>query len=241
MATSKRNSTIPVDDKTPGRSIANPRNSEGQDSRNGGSRAKSSLTKDQELEERLRAESLGQHAPGKSRVSTLPTWPPKLSEKRLDFLTKQATTWALSHSFVLVPEVKDAPTVDIRAIPTVVTRAQPAPLALFPTPFPRRLYQQANSLQNILNSLYMRVSLDWPFLDRVIGESVVHVDEFQQWLYHFWKKTRDETFAVSPLCAIWCAFTHDSHANSVYSVRTTSCIREKRANRSNSNKSNSIL
>jgi hypothetical protein len=183
MATSKRNSTMPVDDKTPRRSSADHRDRR--------------LTKEQELDERLRAEALGQHAPGKNRVITLPTWPPKLSERRLQFITKQATSWAIAHSFVLIPADPNAGQVDLAAIAPPATRAQPAPLSLFPTPFPRRLYQQANSLQNMLNSLYMRVALDWPFLDRVIGESVVHVDEFQGWLYHFWKRTRDEIYAVS--------------------------------------------
>jgi glutathione synthase len=49
----------------------------------------------------------------------------------------------------------------------------------------------------MLNSLYMRVALDWDFLERVIGNSVQHVDEFQKLLFIFWKKTRDEVHAVS--------------------------------------------
>jgi hypothetical protein len=155
---------------------------------------------DQDPDDRLRLEALGQHAPGKSKVIKLPEWPPKLSDKRIEYLTKKATTWALAHSFVLVPPDPDYDPYDPKykhaPIPPP-TRAQPAPLSLFPTPFPRRLYQQANSLQNMLNALYMRVSLDWEFLDKVIGQSVRHVDEFQGWLYHFWKRNREEVYAVS--------------------------------------------
>jgi hypothetical protein len=183
-------------DKKAGRASATIRNADRLDARL--EALKLEPTRNHEAEDKLRLEALGQHAPGRNRVVKLPIWPPKLSEKRIEFLVRKATTWALANSFVLIPPTPVDPNEDPdRPAPVPPpTRAQPAPLSLFPTPFPRRLYQQANSLQNMLNSLYMRVSLDHKFLDKVIGGSVIQVDEFQHLLWFFWRKSRNDAYAV---------------------------------------------
>jgi len=199
--TAKRNSYVPVDDKTAGRSHGTPRQADRFDQRL--DTVKHGSPRPQTLEEKLRLEALGQHAPGKSKVVTLPQWPPNLNEDRIAYLTRKATTWALAHSFVLVPAHPVDEDVDPRDRPSNLPpiRAQPAPLSLFPTPFPRRLYQQANSLQNMLNALYLRVTLDWTFMDRIM-EKVAPVDAFQARLYHYAKKMRGRANTVCPLDGI---------------------------------------
>lgn len=190
--------SFPAPEKKAGRLSATSRNADRLDTRL--EALKLEPTRNHEAEDKLRLEALGQHAPGRNRVVKLPIWPPKLSEKRIEYLVRKATTWALANSFVLIPPTPVDPNED-PSYPAPVPpphRAQPAPLSLFPTPFPRRLYQQANSLQNMLNSLYMRVSLDHKFLDKVIGGSVIQVDEFQHLLWFFWKKSRNDTYAVCP-------------------------------------------
>ncbi|ODO07992.1 glutathione synthetase [Cryptococcus amylolentus CBS 6273] len=113
---------------------------------------------------------------------SLPAWPPGLTEHQLAALTTQATTWALSHGFVLLPPSPTTP-------PTATISA---PLSLLPTPFPRQLFDLAVSLQPLYNALYARIALDWEFLDRVMGGSVSKVDDFQGELWRGWKAVRDE-------------------------------------------------
>ncbi|KAH9831388.1 uncharacterized protein C8Q71DRAFT_301509 [Rhodofomes roseus] len=119
-------------------------------------------------------------------VSLLEQWPPVLSKVQLESLTLQATTYALSHGLVYLPVA----TVQ----PPAPTSTIHAPLALFPSPFPRRLFQHAQRLQRIYNVLYARVAMDEEFLDRVMGEveGVGKVDEFTGQLWRRWRKLRDE-------------------------------------------------
>lgn len=113
-------------------------------------------------------------------------WPPALSESQLAALTILATTYALSHGLTYLPIT----TVQ----PPAPTSAIHAPLALFPSPFPRSLFDLAWKLQRIYNVLYARVALDEEFLDRVMGEveGVGKVDEFTGQLWRRWRKLRDE-------------------------------------------------
>ncbi|OCF42353.1 glutathione synthetase [Kwoniella heveanensis CBS 569] len=116
-------------------------------------------------------------------VSTkLPEWPPALTPEQHAELIQLSSTYALSHGFTLLPPNSSNPP----------TSAIPAPLSLFPTPFPRKLYELAISLQPIYNALYARIALDWEFLDRVMGGSVSKVDEFQGELWRGWKRVREE-------------------------------------------------
>lgn len=128
-------------------------------------------------------------------LSVLQNWPPTLSDCQLDALTVLATTYALSHGLVYLPVAAIQP-----PVPTSVIHA---PLALLPSPFPRRLFHHAQKLQRIYNVLYARVASDVAFLDRVMGqiEGVGKVDEFTGQLWERWKRLRDERHGkiVQPL------------------------------------------
>lgn len=238
--TTKRNSYVPVDDKTAGRSTGTPRQADRFDQRL--DTVKHGSPRPQTLEEKLRLEALGQHAPGKSKVVKLPEWPPNLNEDRIAYLTRKATTWALAHSFVLVPPHPVDDNVDPRDRPSSLPpiRAQPAPLSLFPTPFPRRLYQQANSLQNMLNALYLRVTLDWTFMDRIM-EKVAPVDAFQARLYHYAKKMRGRANTVCPTRSLHSSLIAYRVVSLVSSDQTIYYTSKKQASRSSFVKSNSTL
>ncbi|ORY29749.1 glutathione synthase [Naematelia encephala] len=114
--------------------------------------------------------------------STLPSWPPSLSAEQHEYLLLLASTYALSHGFILLPPKSSSPP----------THTFAAPLSLFPTPFPRQLYDFAREIQPIYNALYARVALDWEFLDRVMGGSVSKVDTFQGELWRGWRQVREE-------------------------------------------------
>ena len=121
------------------------------------------------------------------------SWPPTLSENELAALALQATTYALSHGLVYLPVAKEQP-----PVPTSTIHA---PLALFPSPIPRNLFDRAKRLQSIYNILYARVATDVEFLDLVMGEAGVgDVDEFTGQLWRRWKRLRDSG-VVQVLCA----------------------------------------
>ncbi|WWD07875.1 glutathione synthetase [Kwoniella europaea PYCC6329] len=119
--------------------------------------------------------------------TTLPDWPPSLIPEQHSHLILLSSTYALSHGFTLLPPSSSQPP----------TSAIAAPLSLLPTPFPRGLYDLAVSLQPLYNALYARITLDWDFLDRVMGGSVSKVDTFQGELWRGWKSIRNDL--VQPL------------------------------------------
>ncbi|KAJ6612796.1 hypothetical protein B0H10DRAFT_2165465 [Mycena sp. CBHHK59/15] len=119
-------------------------------------------------------------------------WPPALSVAQLEDLTLYATTYALSHGLLYLPPVKPQPLIPKSAIH--------APLSLFPSPFPRRLFALARRLQSSYNTLYARIATDVEFLDKVMGgvEGVGRVDDFVGQLWAGWKNLRDAGL-VQPL------------------------------------------
>lgn len=121
--------------------------------------------------------------PGHSAISE---WPPTLSPNQLHDLTLQATTYAFAIGLLYLPVAEKQPPAPTSAIH--------APLALFPSPFPRHLFERAKKLQHIYNVLYSRVALDEDFLDTVMGTEggVGKVDDFIGQLWTGWKALRDE-------------------------------------------------
>ena len=112
-------------------------------------------------------------------------WPPAITDYQRKQLTLLATSYALSHGLLYLP-VNSNP-------PPAPTSAIHAPLALFPSPFPRHLFGNAQRLQKIYNVLYARITMDEEFLDEVMGEQGVgKVDEFTGQLWRSWKGLRDE-------------------------------------------------
>ncbi|KAH8922935.1 glutathione synthase [Atractiella rhizophila] len=109
-------------------------------------------------------------------------WPPELPEEKLATLISTANDWALSHGLVL-----RAPAVSSH-LPPSGGSAIHGPYSLFPTPFPRSMFERATELQDIYNDLYARVTLNREFLRKVIGGNVQKVDAFQRSLYEIWEK-----------------------------------------------------
>lgn len=126
-----------------------------------------------------------------SSSPTLPAWPPALRDEQRDYLAAQATDYALAHGIVYRPVVV-AP-----ATAPASDSAIHAPFSLFPSPFPRPLFDKAQAIQPAYDLLYAQVSSNHTFLQRVIGESVVHVDEFQKQLWDIYVAVKDDL--VQPL------------------------------------------
>jgi glutathione synthase len=125
------------------------------------------------------------------------SWPPEISEEQKRTLTTLATTYALSHGLLYLPP--GAPQ------PPSPTSAIHAPLSLFPSPFPRRLFEWAQRIESTYNVLYSRIAMDVAFLDEVMGDEtgVGQVDEFVGQLWRGWKTLRDDYPQVSKLAIIF--------------------------------------
>ncbi|TDL16651.1 glutathione synthase [Rickenella mellea] len=124
-------------------------------------------------------------------MSTLPEWPPNISQPELEYLTKLATTYALSHGLLyLPPHLPSGPPPPTQAPSSAIH----APLSIFPSPFPRELFERAQRLQSVYNVLYARIAQDAEFLDRVMGAEVGagRVDVFTGELWKIWKNLRDD-------------------------------------------------
>ena len=112
------------------------------------------------------------------------SWPPSLTPIQLEALTLHATTYALSHGLLyLLPGPQ----------PAIPSAAIHAPFSLFPSPFPRRLFETGQRIQRTYNVLYARIAMDEEFLDRVMGTEtgVGKVDDFIGQLWTGWKQLRD--------------------------------------------------
>ncbi|KAL1944494.1 hypothetical protein VTO73DRAFT_2924 [Trametes versicolor] len=119
--------------------------------------------------------------------SAPPQWPPEVTDEQREALTLLATTYALSHGLVYLPPTDGAQ-------PPAPTAVIHAPLALFPSPFPRRQFELARSLQSHYNGMYARIAMAEDFLDAVMGAEVGvgRVDEFTGQLWKIWKRLRSE-------------------------------------------------
>ncbi|SNX86677.1 related to glutathione synthase [Melanopsichium pennsylvanicum] len=121
----------------------------------------------------------------------LPAWPPILSDDAKNYLSHQATDFALAQGIIYRP----IPISSSSAPPT--DSAIHAPFSLTPSPFPRNLFNRAQAIQSSYDLLYAQISSDHQFLQRVIGESVVQVDEFQKQLWDIYTAVKDDL--VQPL------------------------------------------
>ena len=115
-----------------------------------------------------------------------PPWPPSLPEELQERLTLKASDWAHGHGLVWRPLPPS------KASPTPFHSSVHAPFTLLPTPFPAHLFWKAKEIQTLYNALYAKVASDTEFLERVIGQEVIKVDEFQRGLYNIWTRVRQE-------------------------------------------------
>jgi Eukaryotic glutathione synthase, ATP binding domain len=134
-----------------------------------------------------------------SYASLLSNWPPPLQDHELKDLTSRGASFALSNALQYLPR---GTTSETSANPA---QAIHAPFTLFPTPFPRKLFEQARKVQRIYNVLYARVSWDKDFLDKVFNE-IGDPDDFCVILWKRWKTAEKNIFQVSSMCYTTLAF-----------------------------------
>lgn len=118
--------------------------------------------------------------------ANLPDWPPEINEQDQASLLHTARDWALSHALVYRPALTE------ESSSSFETSVIHAPFALYPSPFPRQLFDLATDIQITYSELYARISTDFDFLEQVIGGNVSKVDAFQGELWKIAKAVREE-------------------------------------------------
>ena len=113
-----------------------------------------------------------------------PPWTPTLSQHQLHDLHNQVIDYQLTHASLI--------NVPFSSSPTSSFSIQTAPISttLFPTPFPLSLFNQAQSLQPILNQLYISISEDEEWLSETLKD-LIEGDELTKMLWRLWLEVKE--------------------------------------------------
>ncbi|KAJ1927504.1 Glutathione synthetase [Tieghemiomyces parasiticus] len=112
------------------------------------------------------------------------TYPSDPADPRVRTLGELAVDYALSHGLVMKPAVDGA------QLSNAAGLAVHAPLALFPSPFPRAGFERALTIQPHLNRLFDRIAADDEFLETHLS-SLIKADEFTRRLYDLYRVDRE--------------------------------------------------
>ena len=91
-------------------------------------------------------------------------YPPKQTSDKIEHLVSLIKDWSIAHGLAVRPS------------PSVITTesdphgilATTAPVTLFPSPFPRGCFDQAQSIQEAYNELYASIAQDEEFLESIV-------------------------------------------------------------------------
>lgn len=96
------------------------------------------------------------------------SYPPQLETEQLEYLVQTIKDWSIHNSLTVRPNpafVKDVQN------PHHVL-ATNAPVTLFPSPFPRSCFKQAQGLQKAYNELYAKIANDEAWISEIMKEYV---------------------------------------------------------------------
>ncbi|KAI9706587.1 MAG: hypothetical protein M1836_003594 [Candelina mexicana] len=102
-----------------------------------------------------------------------PQYPPELTQEQSQYLLTTVKDWSIAHGLAVrapasfIPEEVD---------PTGVV-AITAPVALFPSPFPRSCFEEARAIQTAYNEIYSAIAQDEKWLGGIV-EDLIKVDDF---------------------------------------------------------------
>lgn len=107
-------------------------------------------------------------APVSMTTNMWETYPPQATEDQLEYLAQTVKDWTIYNSLTVRP---NPAFVSDESNPNHVL-ATNAPVTLYPSPFPRRLFEQAQSLQKAYNELYATIASDEAWLGEIMKEYV---------------------------------------------------------------------
>lgn len=94
------------------------------------------------------------------------SYPPALSLEQKQYLVQTVKDWTIQHSLAVRPN----PAFISDQVNKHHVAATNAPVTLFPSPFPKKCFEQARSLQQAYNELYAAIADDEKWLEEVIQE-----------------------------------------------------------------------
>ncbi|GLI79408.1 glutathione synthetase [Penicillium ochrochloron] len=106
-------------------------------------------------------------------------YPPTLSPAQQEYLVTTTKDWAIQNGLAVRP----APTALPEGADSNRVLATNAPVTLFPSPFPKACFEEAQALQTVYNQLYAAITCNEEWLGKVIGE-LIDVDDF---VANLWK------------------------------------------------------
>ena len=117
------------------------------------------------------------------------TYPPEISRDQLDHLVKTVKDWTIFNGLTVRPNpafIRDEQN------PNHVL-ATNAPVTLFPSPFPRKQFEQAQSLQKPYNKLYANIASNEAWLGKIMQE-LIEVDDFLAQLWKIHLRVKEEGY-----------------------------------------------
>lgn len=94
------------------------------------------------------------------------SYPPSLADEQISYLAEYVKNWTAEHSLLVRPSITQVG----ESINPNGVLATNAPVSLFPSPFPRKLFRQAQELQTVYNELYAGIANSEAFLEAVMKE-----------------------------------------------------------------------
>jgi hypothetical protein len=91
---------------------------------------------------------------------------PQQTSEEIDHLVTVTKDWSIAHGLAVRPP----PAIVSEEVDPHHILATTAPVTLFPSPFPRVCFDQAQSIQEAYNELYASISQDEEFLKGIVEE-----------------------------------------------------------------------
>jgi glutathione synthase len=94
------------------------------------------------------------------------TYPPQQTSEEVHHLVTVIKDWSIAHGLAVRPP----PAIVSEEVDPHRILATTAPVTLFPSPFPRVCFDQAQSIQEAYNELYASIAQDEDFLKGIVEE-----------------------------------------------------------------------
>lgn len=117
------------------------------------------------------------------------TYPPEVSQDQLDHLVQTVKDWTIFNGLTVRP---NPAFIQDEQNPNHVL-ATNAPVTLFPSPFPKKQFEQAQSLQKPYNELYANIANNEAWLGKIMQE-LIEVDDFLAQLWKIHLRVKEEGY-----------------------------------------------
>ncbi|KAL1995193.1 hypothetical protein VTN49DRAFT_1380 [Thermomyces lanuginosus] len=117
------------------------------------------------------------------------TYPPPLTPEQEQFLISTIKDWSIQHGLAVRPPATFVPQ-DALERGVLATNA---PVTLFPSLFPKALFEEARAIQTSYNRLYAEIARDEEWLGKIM-EELIDVDDFIANLWKIHLRVKEEGY-----------------------------------------------